>query len=239
MKIDFRNKKILVTGYNSDIGIQIINDFLKLGAHVTSTASKKGFRKKNLEVFKCDFKIENSTKLFLKYISKKNFDVVINNAGINIVSKIYDLNEEDFKTILKINLEIPARIIKTVSKNMIKNKIEGRIVNISSIFGSVSKSGRSSYSSSKSGINGLTRASALDLAKNRILVNSISPGFVNTKLTRRILGKKQMLVLKKEIPLLRLANSKEISELVIFLSSKKNSYMTGQNLVIDGGFVIK
>lgn len=239
MNINFKNKKILVTGYNSDIGHQIILDFLKLGAYVFSTSSKQEFKEKKLTVLKCDFKKEDSVKSFLEYISKKKFDILVNNAGINNINKIYDLNENDFRDIIKVNLEIPARIIKVVSKNMIINKIEGRIINISSIFGSVSKSERCSYSSSKSGLNGLTRAVALDLAKYKVLVNSISPGFVNTKLTRRILGKKKMSIIKKEIPLSRLAVSKDISNLVIFLSSKENNYVTGQNLIIDGGFVIK
>ncbi len=118
---------------------------------------------------------------------------------------------------------------------MIKKK-EGKIINISSIFGSVSKSQRSSYSSSKFGLIGLTKSSSLDLAKYNIMVNSVSPGFIKTKLTKKILKEKGIKKISKIIPMNRLGNVKEISNLVNFLSSKYNTYITGQNIIIDGGF---
>ena len=108
-------------------------------------------------------------------------------------------------------------------------------MNISSIFGVVSKEKRSIYSTSKSALLGLTRSSALDLAKHNILVNAISPGFVNTSLTRRILGKTGMQKIIKEIPIGRMGKTQDISSLIIFLSSNYNSYITGQNFIIDGG----
>ena len=110
------------------------------------------------------------------------------------------------------------------------------IINISSIFGSVSKSERSAYSSSKFGLIGFTKSTSLDLAKYNILVNSVSPGFIDTKLTRKILKKKGINIMSKKIPLKRLGNVNEISSLVNFLSSKYNTYITGQNMIIDGGF---
>ncbi len=121
---------------------------------------------------------------------------------------------------------------------MIKRR-KGKIINISSIFGSISKSKRASYSSSKSGLIGLTKASALDLAKYNILVNSVSPGFIDTKLTRKILGKNLMKKMKNQIPLKKIAKPDEIIPYIIFLSSDNNNYITGQNCVIDGGFVIQ
>ena len=121
---------------------------------------------------------------------------------------------------------------------MIKNR-SGKIINISSIFGSVSKSKRASYSSSKSGLLGLTRACALDLAKHNILVNSVSPGFVNTSLTKRILGKNTITKIKRDIPLKKLATPSEIIPYIIFLTSDHNKYITGQNCVIDGGYTIQ
>ena len=118
---------------------------------------------------------------------------------------------------------------------MIKKK-SGKIINISSIFGSVSKSQRSAYSSSKFGLIGFTKSTSLDLAKYNILVNSVSPGFIDTKLTRKILKKKGINKMSRKIPLNRLGNVKEISSLINFLSSKYNTYITGQNMIIDGGF---
>ena len=238
MIASFKGKKILVTGYGSGIGNCLIKKYLSLGAKVYSTSTKLELKKKNLIVFKCNFLDKESTDDFFNKISKLTFDVVINNAGINIVDKIFNVKDKDIEDIIKINLIIPAQIIKITSKKMIIKR-SGKIINIASIFGSLSKSKRASYSSSKSGLIGLTKACALDLAKYNILVNAISPGFVDTILTRKILGKKIMNKIKKNVPLNKIAKPEEIVPYIVFLSSHHNHYITGQNCVIDGGFTIQ
>ena len=120
---------------------------------------------------------------------------------------------------------------------MKKNKY-GRIVNIASIFGVISREKRAAYSSTKSGLIGLTKATAHDLAKDNILVNSISPGFINTELTKNILGEKSMKEISSSIPLKRLGDPDEIAKLVLFLTSDQNTYITGENIIIDGGYTI-
>ena len=238
MKTSFKGKKILVTGYSSGIGNCLIKKYLSLGAKVYSTSTKLEFKKKNLIVLKCNFLNQHSQDIFFKKIENITFDVVVNNAGINIIDEIYNIKDQDIEKIIRINLTIPAQIIKLTSRRMIKRR-KGKIINISSIFGSISKSKRASYSSSKSGLIGLTKASALDLAKYNILVNSVSPGFIDTKLTRKILGKNLMKKMKNQIPLKKIAKPDEIIPYIIFLSSDNNNYITGQNCVIDGGFVIQ
>ena len=238
MITSFKGKKILVTGYSSGIGNCLIKKYLSLGAKVYSTSTKLEFKKKNLIVLKCNFLNQNSQDIFFKKIENITFDVVVNNAGINIIDEIYNIKDQDIEKIIRINLTIPAQIIKLTSRRMIKRR-KGKIINISSIFGSISKSKRASYSSSKSGLIGLTKASALDLAKYNILVNSVSPGFIDTKLTRKILGKNLMKKIKNQIPLKKIAKPDEIIPYIIFLSSDNNNYITGQNCVIDGGFVIQ
>lgn len=238
MITSFKGKKILVTGYSSGIGNCLIKKYLSLGAKVYSTSTKLEFKKKNLIVFKCNFLNQNSQDIFFKKIENITFDVVVNNAGINIIDEIYNIKDQDIEKIIRINLTIPAQIIKLTSRRMIKRR-KGKIINISSIFGSISKSKRASYSSSKSGLIGLTKASALDLAKYNILVNSVSPGFIDTKLTKKILGKNLMKKIKNQIPLKKIAKPDEIIPYIIFLSSDNNNYITGQNCVIDGGFVIQ
>ena len=238
MITSFKGKKILVTGYSSGIGNCLIRKYLSLGAKVYSTSTKLEFKKKNLIVLKCNFLNQNSQDIFFKKIENITFDVVVNNAGINIIDEIYNIKDQDIEKIIRINLTIPAQIIKLTSRRMIKRR-KGKIINISSIFGSISKSKRASYSSSKSGLMGLTKASALDLAKYDILVNSVSPGFIDTKLTRKILGKNLMKKIKNQIPLKKIAKPDEIIPYIIFLSSDNNNYITGQNCVIDGGFVIQ
>ena len=189
-------------------------------------------------VLKCNFLNQHSQDIFFKKIENITFDVVVNNAGINIIDEIYNIKDQDIEKIIRINLTIPAQIIKLTSRRMIKRR-KGKIINISSIFGSISKSKRASYSSSKSGLIGLTKASALDLAKYNILVNSVSPGFIDTKLTKKILGKNLMKKIKNQIPLKKIAKPDEIIPYIIFLSSDNNNYITGQNCVIDGGFVVQ
>ena len=238
MITSFKGKKILVTGYSSGIGNCLIKKYLSLGAKVYSTSTKLEFKKKNLIVLKCNFLNQNSKDIFFKKIENITFDVVVNNAGINIIDKIYNVKDQDIEKIIRINLTIPAQIIKLTSRRMIKRR-KGKIINISSIFGSISKSKRASYSSSKSGLIGLTKASALDLAKYNILVNSVSPGFIDTKLTKKILGKNLMKKIKNQIPLKKIAKPDEIIPYIIFLSSDNNNYITGQNCVIDGGFVVQ
>ena len=242
MKLDFRGKTILITGGTHGIGKQLAKDFLKLNGKVicTTTNIKKLKNKKNLSFEHLDFNDHLSTRTFFNRIKKINkIDVLINNAGINKIDTINKIQLEDWHKIHNVNVQGPLFLTKEVSKIMLKKGKGGKIINISSIFGVVSREKRSMYSASKSALLGLTRASALDLSKHNVLVNSVSPGFVNTSLTRKILGKKGMKNIIKEIPIKRMATTKDISNLIIFLCSNYNSYITGQNFIIDGGVTCK
>lgn len=231
MNINFKNKTILITGASNGIGQTLFKRFKKLGGKVIGT--KKNNSNKNL--IYVNFSDEKSLENFCTKIKKINkIDVLINNAGSNRIDEITGIKDEDIDEIISTNLTAPMKIIREVAKKMKKNKY-GRIVNISSVFGVVSKEKRSLYSATKFGLNGLTKGSAIDLAKYNILVNSVSPGFVLTSLTKRILGKK-IHYMKSKIPLKRLANTDEIANIVLFLSSGFNTYITGENVIIDGGF---
>ena len=113
----------------------------------------------------------------------------------------------------------------------------GRIINITSIFGVISKAKRSIYTTTKFGLRGLTVTSAIELAPYNVLVNSVSPGFVLTELTKSILSEEEMKNLASQVPIGRFAEPDEISHVVLFLASPLNTYLTGQNIVVDGGFV--
>ena len=241
MKFDFKGKLVLITGGSKGIGKQLVDDFIKLNAKVISTSTQvtKNKNKKNLVLENLDFNNSQSINYFINKIKKiKKIDVLINNAGVNKINSINDVNLSDWDKIQNVNIKGPILLTKEISKIMMKKK-SGKIVNISSIFGVISKEKRSLYSASKSALLGLTRASALDLAKYNILVNSVSPGFVHTSLTSKILGKKGMKEITKEIPIGRMAKTKDISSLIIYLCSSQNSYITGQNFVIDGGVTCK
>jgi len=238
MKLNFKNKTVLITGGEGGIGKSICKEFSKMGANVLITTTKRGLiHKKNYMYL--DFNSKNSIKNFLQKVKKiKKIDILINNAGINHVSSINEIDEDYLQKIYRVNLKGPILLTKEISKIM-KKRRSGKIINISSIFGIVGKSGRSLYSVTKFGLIGLTKSSALDLAKHNILVNSVSPGVINTGLTKKVLNGKQLKNIKKEIPLNKLGEASAVSYLVSFLCSELNTYITGQNFVIDGGYTAK
>ena len=166
----------------------------------------------------------------------RDYEIVINNAGINIPKYIEDIGEAEIQASLSINLVAPLHIIKKCVPYM-KQQGFGRIVNVSSIWGIRSKEKRTLYSATKFGLNGMTKSLARELGPYNILVNSICPGYVNTELTRKNVTPEEQEVIKKEIPLRRFAEPDEIAESIAFLISERNSYMTGQTLIVDGGFL--
>ena len=242
MKLDFKNKKVLITGGQGGLGKSICSKFLQLGAKVIVTTTKKELvnKKTNKKIYMhLNYNNKNSVQNFLNNLKKiKKIDILINNAGINQLSYINEIDEKYLEEIYGVNLKGPIIMTKQISKIMIKNR-SGKIVNISSIFGVVGKSGRSLYSATKFGLIGLTKSSALDLAKYNILVNSVAPGVINTGLTKKILKTKELKKIKNEIPLNRLGEPLAVSYLVCFLCSNLNTYITGQNFVIDGGYTSK
>ena len=242
MNFNFKNRTVIVTGGEGGIGQSISEKFIKFGANVIITTRNKNKlntkSKKNNFVY-LDFNDENSVNDFLYNIKKfKKIDILINNAGINKLSSIDKIEKNFLEEIYKVNLRGPILLTNQISKKMIKRKF-GRIINISSIFGVVSKSGRSLYSTTKFGLIGLTKSSALDLAKYNILVNSVSPGVIKTKLTKSILSSKQLSKIRQDIPLKKLGDVSDVSNLVCFLCSELNNYITGQNFIVDGGYTAK
>lgn len=163
-------------------------------------------------------------------------DILINNAGINILKPVDEIDDESLRQMLSVNLEAPLRLISRVVPYM-KSQIFGRIVNISSIWGVRSKELRTLYSTTKSGLNGITKALARELGAYNILVNSVCPGYVNTELTQKNVSPQEQEIIKKTIPLGRFAEPNEIATFIKFLVSDENNYITGQILVIDGGFL--
>ncbi|MDR0287096.1 MAG: SDR family oxidoreductase, partial [Clostridiales bacterium] len=161
-----------------------------------------------------------------------------NNAGINPLSEINEVCPDILEQVLTVNLKAPILLLKGFVPKM-KQKGYGRIVNISSVWGIVSKAGRVQYSASKFGINGVTKTLAVELGPNGILINSVCPGFTNTEMTIQNLSHEQMSELCREIPLGRFAEPCEIAELVAFLVSDKNTYITGQVIAADGGFTVR
>lgn len=243
MKFDFSDKNILITGGTRGIGAEIAKAFLQLGGKVTVTGRSENFKvpeslssfEDTLQYFQADFMSDSDTLNLTKHIESKGYDVLINNAGINKIALVENISDEDWLSINKVNLQTPFQLTRAAVPNM-KAKGWGRIVNISSIFGLISKSMRSSYSMSKSGLNGLTRASSLDCAQHGVLINSLSPGFIDTELTRTILSEAEITELTNQVPMKRLGSVEDIAKTTLFLCSNHNNFITGQNIVVDGGF---
>jgi len=243
MIINFDNKKVLVTGGTRGIGKKIAEEFIKNGALVTITGTSKSKPEgcfEDMHYEQLDIKDDlNWQERVDEIVDKYNgFDILINNAGINKVSKIYEIDKNDISNILLTNLNAPIYIASSVSKKMVSNKY-GYIVNIGSIFGVVSKEGRNPYTASKSGLIGVTRTMAIDLGPYNIYVNTLSPGFVDTELTRKVLGEDGMKEMKQKVPMKKLATVDDIAPAVLFLASEQNRYITGQNIIADGGFTIE
>jgi 3-oxoacyl-[acyl-carrier protein] reductase len=249
MEIEFHNKTVLITGATRGIGKQLAHDFGALGANLILTGTKpeevrklnedlgKQHGKQNIRYYCADFSHEDSLLEFVQELRKyESIDVCINNAGTNRINYIYDAPFADWEDVLNVNLRAPFVILRDVSQIMKRNGY-GRIVNIASIFGVIGKEKRAIYSSSKSGLIGLTKVAAIDLAPYNILVNCVSPGFVLTELTERILTQAEIKDLTARIPLGRMAIPEDISKVVMFLSSELNTYITGQNIIVDGGYV--
>jgi NAD(P)-dependent dehydrogenase (short-subunit alcohol dehydrogenase family) len=237
----------LVTGGTRGIGLQIAKDMHTAGARVVLTGTTpRSFElvrshfdagKYPAKFFPVDFTDAESTKNFLSNIDRlKNIDILVNNSGINRINPIDAIKTQDWNDLVAVNLSAPLLLIRSVARIM-KMQRYGRIVNIGSVFGVISKAKRALYSITKHGLHGLTIATALDLAPYGILVNTVSPGFVLTELTKSILSAKEIKELTAQVPLGRFAEPEDISSVVLFLCSPENRYITSQNIIVDGGFV--
>jgi 3-oxoacyl-[acyl-carrier protein] reductase len=244
MGLDFKNKTVIITGGTRGIGKSLALVFNEAGATVIITGTKEPSavnldlikNKRSIQYHQLDFSLDESVKQFIHTVNELDkIDVLINNAGVNKLDSISEISVDDWDWINTINLKGPFVLTQAVSE-MMKKQNSGKIINIASIFGVVSKEKRAAYSSTKWGLIGFTKAVALDLAPFNVHVNAVSPGFVDTDLTRQILGPEKIKRLVETIPQGRLAKPEEIANVVLFLCSDLNTYITGENIVVDGGF---
>ena len=220
------SKTALVTGTSRGIGKSIKEVLSNDGIEIISPSRNE-----------LDLSSSESIDRFLSNLST-DVDIIINNAGILKVGKHDEFSSDDFHEILQVNVIAPFKIISGVVEKMKQHKF-GRIVNISSIWGQKSKKGRTLYSSSKAALDALTRSFAIEFASYNILINYVAPGYIETDMLKQSNTEEELSNIRDIIPMNRFGKKIEIAELVKFLCSEKNSYITGQVLTIDGGYVCK
>ncbi len=247
--MDLTNKIAIVTGGATGIGREISLKLARNGATVvinynssSANAEKlveeiKQMGQDALAIQANISKFNESQKLIETTIEKYGrVDILVNNAGITKDSLILRMKEEDFDQVISVNLKGTWNCCKNIAKHMSKQR-SGKIINISSVVGIIGNIGQSNYCASKAGVIGLTKSLARELAKRNVCVNTVAPGFIQTKMTDSLSDE-----IRKEyvrnIPLGRLGTGEDIANLVLFLGSNLANYITGQVINCDGGLVM-
>ena len=231
------HKKVIVTGGNRGIGKGIVLSLLDQGYLVLATSrdSKKfDMSHQNLEVTNLDVCDQASIDNFQKIVNDFDPDILINNAGITKDNLFLRMAEDDWAEVIDTNLNSVFRMTKLVVRGMLKKKW-GRIINISSISGSMGNPGQTNYSASKAGVEAFSRSLAKELGSRNITVNSVAPGFIQTDMTQGLIDEE----ITKKIPLQRVGSVEDVASLINFLVSEESNYITGQTLVVDGGLFMK
>ena len=239
------NKKIFITGASGGIGAAICEKFVNGNYKLvlTSSSDEKILKLKEKYgdehyFYKVDLSDAENLQTCLNQISKdhKDINVIVNNAGKTHDNLIFRMKNDQWVDVLQTNLSSNYQIIKTLLPNMLSNKY-GKIIGISSIVGSTGNPGQANYVASKSGLVGLYKSVALEVAKRNINVNIISPGFISTSMTDQLNEEQKQNYLSR-IPMTRFGSPNDIANLVFFLSSDDSSYITGQNFHINGGMLM-
>lgn len=226
----------IVTGSTRGIGKAIAEQLLAKGCTVygTGTSMKSAIKSGAYEIVQADFTSRSDLQRFCRAVEDISPDILVNNAGINIPGRFVDYKEDDFEKMLSVNLRAPVYLIQAALPGMIKRSY-GKILNICSIWGVIGKEERAPYCATKFAVDGLTAALSAEYAKHNVLINSISPGFTRTEATEAAFDEAELSSWADAIPIRRLASTVEIAKAAYWLVSPENSYMSGQNVVIDGG----
>jgi NAD(P)-dependent dehydrogenase (short-subunit alcohol dehydrogenase family) len=229
-------RSVFVSGCSRGIGAAICRVFQTKGFKVFGVATRPEKPEWVDEYSSFDFKNFDQINECADFVRSIEPDILVNNAGINLNSPFLTIDPEIFLQIQQVNVLSPLLLSQAAIPGML-DRGWGRIVNISSIWGIISKSGRASYSASKFALDGITISLAAEYADAGILANCVSPGFTDTELTSKMLSQQELNKLISGVPTKRLAIPSEIANLVYWLSSEENTFVTGQNIAIDGGFV--
>lgn len=243
-----KNKRVLITGATKGIGREMAKKFADSGYNIIinyrdekeAIKLEEELLEKNVEVLKIKADISNYEEcenMFLEIKEKwKGLDILVNNAGITKDNIILRMTKEDFDSVIDVNLKGSFYCMKFASKLMLKNKF-GRIISIASVVGIHGNIGQINYAASKAGVIAMTKSLAKELARKNITVNAVSPGFIESNMTEDLkLEYKEELL--NRIAVNRFGHAADIANLVLFLAREDSSYITGQNMVVDGGLFL-
>ena len=244
-----KGKCAIVTGAAKGIGKAIALKLASLGANIVlnyRSSEEKAIETENeiralgVEVLRVKGDISNISDVEnLINSAKEKFgkiDIMVNNAGITKDTLILRMKEEDFNSVIDVNLKGVFNCLKTITPVMVKQK-SGKIINLSSVVGIAGNAGQVNYAASKAGVIGMTKSLAKEIGARGITVNAVAPGFIETDMTE-VLGEKFKEETKKAIPLKRLGKTEDVANAVAFLASEDASYITGQVIQVDGGMVM-
>ena len=247
-----KGKKVLVTGGTSGIGREIALTFARNGASIALFGTNpENARLALLELEKVKVSDEQKFTSALVNVSDKeavereinailknwaHIDILVNNAGITRDSLLVRMTEEDWDTVMHVNLKSVYNTCRVLARPMMRSK-SGKIINITSVIGLTGNAGQVNYAASKSGMIGFTKSLAKELASRGICVNCIAPGYIKTRMTDALPDQVKEAILTK-IPLSRIGDSSDIAQTALFLASGMSDYITGQVITVDGGMVM-
>ena len=242
---DLDGKNALVTGASGGIGRAIAETLHSSGATVTISGTRMESLEelanglgKRVHILSCDLsngaEVENLSKSAQEKMG--SIDILVNNAGITRDNLFMRMSDEDWATVLEINLTSTMRLCRGVLRGMMKARW-GRIINIGSIVGSTGNPGQGNYAASKAALLGMSKSLANEVASRGITVNCIAPGFVKTAMTDK-LNDNQKEAIKSKIPAGRLGEASDIAYATLYLSSEEASYITGSTIHVNGGMAM-
>jgi 3-oxoacyl-[acyl-carrier protein] reductase len=234
-------KTAFITGASGSIGRAITKKLHGLGAHVFISGSKEEKLvelgkelESNYTIKTCNLSDVKAAEQLIAEIEK--IDILVCNAGINRDNLAIRMTEEDFGTVIDINLKTNFILNREAIKKMMRNRY-GRIINISSVVGVSGNPGQANYCASKAGLIGMTKSLAYEVASRGITVNAVAPGFIVSNMTDALTDAQKEVIMQK-IPAKTLGTPDDVANVVAFLAAPESSYITGQTIHVNGGMLM-